>query len=402
MTLRRRWGRLLRMTGIVLFVFFAGLFAFVQVEQHILRWRAERLLEDIREIQMGKSTWVDAQRFMKRWGEWGAHEGLCTAERCDYYVLLQDAASSEPIYFWSTGGMRFAPRKCCQWFHRPFRTLGGRQALIYGGIKVRNGIIWTKAYDVATGLNPRHYEGDKDYGENLIGSADGVTRFWENRSWLSMRPQNNFLIRHTEYSAEIAGICSGCRAIGAYFTPFADPAIVQQLFDFNLDCITRLFECETPAEMMPSAVRLYQQDKAIPLRSEASQDICRLPLEVIGRDYKYAAIAEVISTRTTHEMDGSYRWIKYRPISSLKNNAVLQGHEVIGDTYLGPIDGELPHGGRVADFVPGTKLILLSGHSFDDRKGYIGPDECGVAENSEQNFAAIQRGIQRDTLADEP
>src|ERR1035437_3885420 len=103
MTSRLRWGRILRITDVVVLALVASSAVFVQVQQHILRWRAERLLADIREIQMGKSTWADAQRLMTRWGEWGAYEGSCTAERCDYQIVLQDSFRSFPTFFIPSG-----------------------------------------------------------------------------------------------------------------------------------------------------------------------------------------------------------------------------------------------------------------------------------------------------------
>jgi hypothetical protein len=338
---------------------------------------------------------------MTRWGEWGGYEGSCTPERCDYQILLQDAVSSEQIHFWSTGGALPAPHRCCQWFHKPFRALGGRQALIYAGIKVRNGIIWTKAYDVVTGLKPRIYEGEKEYGDDLIGLADGVTRFWENESWLSMMPQRNYLVHHPEYTAEIAGICSGCRAVNAHFTPLADPVVVWQLLDFNLDCITRWFECKTPVEIMPGTVRLYEQDKAAPQRPDAPKDRCGLPLEVLGRDYKYVAIAEVVSARTIQEPDGSYRWFRFRPIVSLKNHAVPQVPTIGKDDYVEPLEAHLAGGGPVVDLKPGTRFILLFESPFDEHDTVtIGADKCGFVSYSDQNLTAIQRGIQRDVFSD--
>ena len=72
-----------------------------------------------------------------------------------------------------------------------------------------------------------------------------------------------------------------------------------------------------------------------------------------------------------------------------------------GSEYLGPVDGLLPYGRRVTDFIPGTKFILIFGNSFDDRDVVsVGTGECGVIEDSDQNLAAIQRGIRRDALAD--
>jgi hypothetical protein len=73
MTMRWRWGKMLRVTGVVVLALVAGLAVFVQIQQRILRWRAERLLADMRELQSHKSTWADAQKIMTRWGKWGGY-----------------------------------------------------------------------------------------------------------------------------------------------------------------------------------------------------------------------------------------------------------------------------------------------------------------------------------------
>ena len=66
MATHARLGRLIRLAAIAIAAIVLCAAAYVQIQQHLLRWRAERLLNDIREIQMGKSTWVDAQRMMHR------------------------------------------------------------------------------------------------------------------------------------------------------------------------------------------------------------------------------------------------------------------------------------------------------------------------------------------------
>ena len=103
------------MTAVTVFAVLALLAAFVQLEQHLLRWRAERLLADIRQIQMGKSTWADAQRFMTKWGTWGHYEGSCTAEKCDYSIAMEDAARALTAYIFvgRTEKTVIEPRQCC-------------------------------------------------------------------------------------------------------------------------------------------------------------------------------------------------------------------------------------------------------------------------------------------------
>ncbi len=62
---------MLRFAGIAVCALMIALAALIVIQQHILGWRAERLLADVRALDLGKSTWVDAQSIMTRWGAWG-------------------------------------------------------------------------------------------------------------------------------------------------------------------------------------------------------------------------------------------------------------------------------------------------------------------------------------------
>lgn len=123
-----RWGRFFRIAGIAILAPIVCLAAVVPIQQRILRRRAERLLADIREIQMGKSTWTDAQRLMNRWGRWGKWEGPCDARSCDYQIVLQDASHTYPTYFLTAKGLeiRTERHEYHLWQRRLYSLLGGR------------------------------------------------------------------------------------------------------------------------------------------------------------------------------------------------------------------------------------------------------------------------------------
>lgn len=71
-----RWKRAGKIAAIGVGAVLLSAILLVQVQQQVLRWRAERLLADIREIQMGKSNWADAQWLMHKWGEMGRVDGF--------------------------------------------------------------------------------------------------------------------------------------------------------------------------------------------------------------------------------------------------------------------------------------------------------------------------------------
>ena len=71
-------------------------FLAVQIQQRMLRWRAERLLADMHQIRLYQSTWADAQRLMHRWGAWGHYDGSCTAASCKYEIEMDSIAHYNP------------------------------------------------------------------------------------------------------------------------------------------------------------------------------------------------------------------------------------------------------------------------------------------------------------------
>jgi hypothetical protein len=395
----------LRGFAVAVLVLVAGLAAFVQIQQHILRWRAERLLADIRQIQMGKSTWADAQRLMYKWGAWGKWEGPCTAEGCEYQIMLPDALQAVTTHFWERTplAMREERHFYRQWELHLYSLLGGRITQIRAGVHLKNGIIWTKSYAVYTARS--FYE----YGveEFLIGTADGETRF----THPAYQPG---LKLHPEYSLKAAGPCDGCsdgsctvcRMIGASFTPFAAPGIVSQLFDFNLRCITSRKQCDDPKEIMPSTWHLYRLDQEELAKQSGPPNArawnkCDSPVEFSGRDYRFALLTEVVKIQTSPD-SGFTRYVaSLRGLRSLKNGAAFR-EGLLKDPFVGWSDTVLPGGVRMADLKPGSRIILMFEWPLGDPGLVSYGDPCSYIPDTDQNRAAIQRGIDRDKLADVP
>jgi len=383
------WGRVLRVVGLAALVLVAGVAAYVQIQQHILRWRAERLLADIREIQMGKSTWADTQRLMYKWGAWGAYEGTCTAKRCDYQIAMEDTFRAMPIYFVPHGGLWRDARMCCRWLRRPYYLLGGRFAIVGARIEVKDGIIWAKSFEVEINTTPHiPFWNEDDYA--LVGTAHGLTNhkhsdFRSRREYVVWRPNG----------------CEGCKSINVDYSPFADPRIVRSLLDFNLGCLTSFLACREPAELMPTAWRVY----GAPAKTDSSgerESTEEEKLEDAGRDSEYASIAEITGTSVTTREDGKrLKWATLRLTQSLKNG-VPAGAEVHKWEPLELIDQSKRNGG-VRELKKGDRLIAL----FDIQPDQPNPDHVQngiyrLIPYTDRNLAAIERGIARDKLADVP
>ena len=212
--------------------------AAIQIQQRTLRLRAERLLLDVRNLELRKSTWTDAQRLFARWGYWGHYDGLCISSNCDYQIELKD-------FFYRHPG--FVPN--APWGRRAYAFLGVRKSRIRANVLVRNGLVWGKGFYLTVEVPP---EGGRNppfdgYGYTLIGVSESVSKFAPAGSW----PQ---LAMHPEYTVSTPGGCTGCLAVFARFTPFADSSDVARLMDFNLRCLTRPKPCREKGG--PHAFRL--------------------------------------------------------------------------------------------------------------------------------------------------
>src|SRR5208282_2584056 len=65
----------------------AGLSVYFRVEQYRFRRQAERLLADVRELELKKASADEVRVVVKKWGftEWGAGPGRpCTQDDCMY------------------------------------------------------------------------------------------------------------------------------------------------------------------------------------------------------------------------------------------------------------------------------------------------------------------------------
>lgn len=203
----------------------AGLVLFVQIQQRILRRRAERLLDDMRELQSYKSTWAEAQKIMTRWRDWGTDQSSCTQQECFFYIQMVDSVDT-----FIKGHIDRYPRlRLLIW---PFQLLGEKFTFIEVSLRVESGLVEESRFRM-------------NFGGQNEGMARAVNWFEISDNFRAER------LQHPEYYAEVYPGCPGCIRFETGFTPLAGRDRIRELTDFNLSCITRWSPCTSEADVMP-------------------------------------------------------------------------------------------------------------------------------------------------------
>jgi hypothetical protein len=361
---------MLRITGVVVLALVVGLVVFVQIQQRTLRWRAERLLADMRELQSHKGTWSDAQKIMAKWGAWGSYDGSCTAEQCTYSIIISDALNA---FVWG----HFDRYPFLRSLSRPCVFLGEKDAFVLVTLKIEGGIVTKSSYAM--------YVSDRS-GNMLIGRANAVNDF---------EPYEHGAERmlHPEYWTGKNGACTVCVKFETGYSPLAGRNKIRELTDFNFSCITRLLSCTTEADIMPSLWKQYQEEQPGNVARMNALMECKVPLEFYGREDSNIDIADIISRHGPMASGGSTDWsARLRVIRSLKGEMPWPQDKIL--TASESDRGEEIHGWGSTDMLAGKRYIIFGEIQEDesDKKALV-LDNCGVVPYNEQNLSAIQRGI---------
>jgi hypothetical protein len=404
MTIGKRWGRVLRVFGVTVLVLIAGLAAFVQIQQHILRWRAERLLADIREIQMGKSTWADAQRLMYKWGAWGDARNECTERSCDYVISIDDMSHAYHHFPLLWGGQSGNGSWLPHWLMKPYAWAGGRFVVMEARFEVVRGLVRSKEFGVMAALYPTGYDSAREPAPSPDAAilaattcAPGVLH-WRSLDWSALPRLQHNSVEDPEMSLFLEDDSQGHFA-RAQYTPFANEETVRSLFDFNLDCITRGKDCRTAAEVMPGAESVWNSFKTGIRKDESGEYPKALPLWRAARDAEFVAIAEILPI----PKGGADRQSPDTRV--LRIEKLLKGPSGVSDS--GPYMVDTVGSSEVCQLSPEEqkrvdsreKVVLI----FDEPLNELSTPEserksCAVAPLGQQSLSDVQRGIERDSI----
>jgi hypothetical protein len=204
--------------------------------QWLLRWRAEKLLADIRALQVNRGTWSDAQQLTQKWSQWATPKAGCTSDNCTVQISLIQALP--PILVAEPGARNRLPRLADH--------IGLRSAAARAGFTVEHGVVTTKYFGEQTTLPARD-----------VGSSEGYTPY------LSVSSAETVHFREIAGDSKLAHPNRMAQHLKSYlqvsFSPDEDPAEQSALMDFRFSCLTRLRPCETEGDILPEGARMIQQ-----------------------------------------------------------------------------------------------------------------------------------------------
>ncbi len=237
-----RW---LRQTLSIVLVLLAAVWVTGETSQWLLRRHAEKLLADVRALEVNHSGWSDAQQTMSEWGRSGAPTGNCTAEKCTYRIdLLQTLP--QILQGYPGGG-------AANWLPRALGHLGLRGAAVRAGFTVENGVVKEKWFGEQVTLPVRDWSRSDNYVPFLSVSSRASAKFHDR----VRDPDQTFpnrLARAYPYG------------LNASFSPDEEAAEQALLMDFRFSCITQLAPCEDVSSILPEAWRTLQQERQLRTR----------------------------------------------------------------------------------------------------------------------------------------
>jgi len=342
------------------------LWGYAEVRQILFRMRAERLLADVQALQVRKSTWADAQRFMTRWGRWGHYEGTCTEANCQYMVQL---SLQIPLFQHIDQDGLHEHR-----WPKLQRALGLRFAVLAsGGFGVRANELVGRFFNL-------DIEQPIDTDEYLVagfGEGSRIAPFAHDRA---LHPNRSL---------------SNSKYFIVQFTPDEDAAEKAKLTQLDLNCVTAFRPCQRRRLLMPQAFAEFEaQSSKMP--KDLPED-CGLSYCVVTRDQSGVFIGDVISARRlTHYGDGEVSepyWV-----------VMVRVEKMLKGKLSTPSDDLLPVQlfERDLGIQPGMAFpysrIIASGRLIDDPivGGPIDIEPCGVVEATDANLADAERGVRED------
>jgi len=412
MTFRKLAVRVVLFAGGVVVTLVLVAFLSVQIQQRVLRWRAERLSADMYQIRLYQSTWADAQRLMHRWGAWGHYDGSCTAASCKYEIEMGSIASNipwVPRHAWLDWLLIHDRFNLYEWFD-------GRGSAVHASFTVHDGTIWRTSAWIGVSVPRRRMRRENDFDSSLsVGSASYQRLHRTLENWMPfIGDSEDELAQHPYYKVGRPDGCMiNCQIEIVYYSTRTPPSEIMRLTSYDFSCFTRFNPCAHIEDLLPAAKEWHLYDNAyessptVPKPGSLPPPCSNIPVWAQARDARYVLAVEALSTEIAkhHEDYGEYlrEVTKVRVVSSLKEPAPwLPGAIVSADHIYWLNDASQSSEGK--HLVPGRRYIVFAiGNDRRDRlltkDSPLSFDRCGVQEDTPEIRRDLEKGFaQNDTL----
>jgi hypothetical protein len=232
-------------------IFMACVSVYLRIEQYRFRTQAERLLEDVRGLELRKASAAEVRSVVKKWGfeQWGRGPepgDPCTEDECIYRFELVPKTDrdifSNPF---ASRGVTF-----------PLEWLGLRPTVVHAWAQIRAKTLASVSFSVWT--LGRGCDGQGRLECTLMGYAETKQR----RSGWSSHQQPDVKLKqyllHPSYlvgafpewlNADTGG--TPAAIVWVELSPDANTGDVSRLMQFDLSCLTRLLSCRE-RDLMPA------------------------------------------------------------------------------------------------------------------------------------------------------
>jgi hypothetical protein len=229
-----------RQVLITILILLAAAWASGEAYQWLLRWRAGKLLADVRSLEVNRSQWPDAQKMMARWGQWSVPKASCTAESCVYQINL--IQSLPPVLGGHPGtGVN-------NWVPKIVGHLGLRGAAARAGFTVEHGVVTSKWFGEQVTLPVQDWNNSGDYVPYLSVSSGAFSRFHQRASEFPHLHPNRMVQAYPH-------------GLNVMFDPQEDPPEQALLMDYRFSCFTQLWPCRSEGDMLPEGWRMLQEQQ---------------------------------------------------------------------------------------------------------------------------------------------
>jgi len=236
-----------------------------QVGQHIFRKRSEILLAQLQSLELGKTSWQDAQRQLKGWIGETKLDDRCNQAECSAFITL-----TEPSWVWIPRPVFVRLDDYLRWRLKlsysqgPFAwmaqqallpgymLMGGRPARIIATVGMRDGVVSSLGFFVGVETY-RHFNPGRWAEYTLAADVRSVPRFDD---FDRIRDAAQLVI-HPNYLISRPSGCEGCIEVYLYFNRNTEIADVRRLTQPNLSCLTRIHPCLDEIDIMPAAWKQY-------------------------------------------------------------------------------------------------------------------------------------------------